>query len=309
MTFPRDPANQPNAGGTQAARDVTAAAGAALTLVGGATLQLTGSFANNGTATLPETEASYVIGRVALTRPLMPGIAEAFNGLGLTLTPATGSNAPGNTVVIRTTGTPLTGAGTSQSVLRAFDIQPATNTGLSVTMAFTYFDHELNGIPAANMVLFKLVATPAGPWAPQRPGTLGPNVVTKTDIAAFSLWTLGNSTNPLPVELSAFTATASGPFAVRLAWATVSEKNSAAFDVERSLDGFGFERLGTVVTATDSSNTLRTYGFVDARLPGAARLYYRLKQVDGDGTFAYSPVRTVAWPAKAGPLALRLMVE
>lgn len=92
---------------------------------------------------------------------------------------------------------------------------------------------------------------------------------------------------------------------MRLAWATASEKNSAAFDVERSLDGFGFERLGTV-TATGSSNTLRTYGFVDAKLPGAARLYYRLKQVDGDGTFAYSPVRTVARPAKAGPLALFL---
>ena len=206
MTFPRDPANQPTAGGTQAARDVTAAAGAALTLAGGATLQLTDSFANNGTATLPETEASYVIGWVALTCPLMPGIAEAFNGLGLT--PAIGSTAPGNTVLICTIGTPLTGAGTSQSVLCAFDIQPATNTGLSVTMAFAYFDHELNGIPVANLVLFKSVATPAGPWVPQRPGTLGPNMVTKTDIAAFSLWTLGNSTNPLPVELWAFTATA-----------------------------------------------------------------------------------------------------
>ena len=36
---------------------------------------------------------------------------------------------------------------------------------------------------------------------------------------------------PLPVVLMAFTATAEGPAAVRLAWATASEKNSAAFEV------------------------------------------------------------------------------
>lgn len=267
---------------------------AALTLSSG-TLTTTGTYrvALGTAATLDEKEASYVVGQVALTRTLVPGTAEAFSGLGLTLTPAAGSTAPGTTVVSRTTGTPLTGAGTSQSMLRYFDIQPATNTGLNVTMDFAYFDHELNGISAANLVLFKSVTTTAGPWAPQRPATLAPNVVSKAGIADFSVWTLGNSANPLPVELAAFTARAEGTAAVRLAWATASEKNSAHFDVERSLTGTVFARIGTVAAAGTSSNA-RAYGFVDAKLPlGAVLLYYRLRQADLDGTFSYSPVRRV----------------
>ena len=101
---------------------------------------------------------------------------------------------------------------------------------------------------------------------------------------------------PLPVELSAFTATAAGPTAVRLAWATASEKNSARFEVERSADGRDFERIGTVAAA-GSSSSARSYALLDARLPTeAALLYYRLRLVDLDGTFSYSPVRTIQLP-------------
>ena len=109
---------------------------------------------------------------------------------------------------------------------------------------------------------------------------------------------------PLPVELTAFTATAAGPVAVRLAWATASEKNSQAFEVERSADGVGFARIGTVAAA-GSSSAARSYELLDKQLPAGARLlYYRLKQVDADGTFRYSPVRTVAPKGAAAGLAL-----
>jgi hypothetical protein len=107
---------------------------------------------------------------------------------------------------------------------------------------------------------------------------------------------------PLPVELTQFTATPAGPTgynpaAVRLAWATASEKNSQQFAVERSLDGEQFAAIGTV-GAAGSSGSARAYALLDAQLPtGAALLYYRLKQLDADGTAAYSPVRTVALTA------------
>ena len=88
---------------------------------------------------------------------------------------------------------------------------------------------------------------------------------------------------PLPVELTAFTATAEGP-APCAAWATASEKNSQAFEVERSTDGRSFARLGTVAAA-GAAAAPRGYELLDAKLPaGAALLYYRLKQVDTDGT-------------------------
>lgn len=105
---------------------------------------------------------------------------------------------------------------------------------------------------------------------------------------------------PLPVELREFLAAAGGPAAVRLAWSTASERNSAYFAIERSLDGEGFTALGQVPSA-GNSQAVRSYGFRDGQLPAGVRLlYYRLRQVDVDGTVAFSPVRTVAL---AGPTA------
>ncbi|WP_151087102.1 RCC1 domain-containing protein [Hymenobacter baengnokdamensis] len=105
---------------------------------------------------------------------------------------------------------------------------------------------------------------------------------------------------PLPVVLTAFTATAAGPAAVRLAWATASEKSSDFFEVERSPDGTSFARIGTLAAAGSSSSP-HHYELLDAALPaGAGTAYYRLRQVDIDGTLSYSPVRVVTLAAQAG---------
>jgi len=100
-------------------------------------------------------------------------------------------------------------------------------------------------------------------------------------------------TTPLPVGLSAFTAQTAGPAAVRIAWATASEKDNVGFTVERSGAGQPFAAVGTVAGAGNSV-VARTYELLDTKLPtGATVLYYRLRQVDLDGTTTYSPVRAV----------------
>jgi hypothetical protein len=120
----------------------------------------------------------------------------------------------------------------------------------------------------------------------------------------FSEFYLTGTPTPLPVELTAFTATAEGNRAVRLAWATASEKNNDRFEVERSADGFLFMSIGTLAAA-GSSSAPRRYELLDGLVPAdAARLYYRLRQVDLDGTFYYSPVRTVALTGAAAELVL-----
>ncbi|MDB5270732.1 MAG: hypothetical protein JWP58_3772 [Hymenobacter sp.] len=290
-----------NAAGVTLTNDLTTTG--VLTMSSGVLTTGTRTITLGSTGTLLEQEASYVLGKVVATRPLAPGAAEAFGGLGLTLAPATGSTAPGTTLVTRTTGTALAGAGTSQSILRNFNIVPTVNTGLNVTMDFAYFDHERNGIPVANLALFKSMSG-GTPWIPQRGTTAAGNVIAKTGITDFSVWTLGNSAAPLPVELTAFTATAEGTTAVRLAWATASEKNSAAFEVERSADGTSFVRIGTV-GAAGSSSAPRSYELVDTNLPTHhPTLYYRLRQVDTDGTFSHSPIRAVALNGASAGLAL-----
>lgn len=105
---------------------------------------------------------------------------------------------------------------------------------------------------------------------------------------------------PLPVSLARFTAVAVRLDA-QLRWTTASERNNDRFVVERSLDGTSFEAVGTVRSQGNSTRAT-DYEFADA---GAARLtaadqllYYRLRQLDVDGTSTYSPVRSVTFGAK-----------
>jgi len=67
--------------------------------------------------------------------------------------------------------------------------------------------------------------------------------------------------------------------------------------VQRSATGEAYETLGRVA-AQGSSSSLRAYEFLDAR-PLAGLAYYRLRQVDNDGTTAYSPVATARRSAEA----------
>jgi hypothetical protein len=97
------------------------------------------------------------------------------------------------------------------------------------------------------------------------------------------------------VELAEFTATTEGNATVCLSWTTALEENSARFGVERSLDGTSFSALGAVPAVGSSTCA---YAFLDHDVPKPQRyqiiLYYRLRQVDADGTFSFSPVRSVS---------------
>jgi hypothetical protein len=100
------------------------------------------------------------------------------------------------------------------------------------------------------------------------------------------------SATPLPVKLLSFTAEADGSSAVRLAWATASEQNSSYFEVERSTDGQRFESIGRV-SAQGNASSLSSYTFRDTKSSESSTRYYRLRQVDLDGSAEYSLVRTV----------------
>jgi uncharacterized repeat protein (TIGR01451 family) len=106
---------------------------------------------------------------------------------------------------------------------------------------------------------------------------------------------------PLPVVLSAFTASAVANRDAQLTWTTASELNSAYFDVERSLDGTSFTKVGQLA-AKGTTISPTAYAFTDKGVASLATgtVYYRLHQVDRDGKAAYSPVRTVAFTKAAG---------
>jgi len=94
----------------------------------------------------------------------------------------------------------------------------------------------------------------------------------------------------LPIELTKFDVNLKSNFSY-LTWSTATELNNALFQIERSADGRSFETIGEVEGAGTSYETLH-YAFTDEK-PLPDWNYYRLKQVDFDGQFAYSPVRAV----------------
>jgi len=94
----------------------------------------------------------------------------------------------------------------------------------------------------------------------------------------------------LPVELLFFRAVQQGQ-RVQLHWATATESMSERFIVERSTDAEQFTAIASV-DAAGTSNALIDYTLMDDHpLPGTS--YYRLKQIDVDGTSTASPIASV----------------
>ncbi|GAB3830372.1 hypothetical protein GCM10028821_18560 [Hymenobacter jeollabukensis] len=124
--------------------------------------------------------------------------------------------------------------------------------------------------------------------------TVDANGGTNTQTVTFNI-----GFGPLPVTLVEFTAKAQGDAAL-LNWKTAQEKDNDHFDVERSIDGLHFEKVGEVA-GHGNSTTPQPYSFTDA---GASRLagtvYYRLQQVDTDGTTTASEAKVVSFGKTAG---------
>ena len=77
-----------------------------------------------------------------------------------------------------------------------------------------------------------------------------------------------------------------------LNWSTLQEKNTSHFMVEHSTDGRQFRSIGTV-EAKGNTDLTSEYSFVHRLSKRETVNYYRLKQVDQDGKYVYSLIRTV----------------
>lgn len=102
-----------------------------------------------------------------------------------------------------------------------------------------------------------------------------------------------SSTVGLPVELIDFQAKAMQDLKTELKWQTATELNNDRFEVEHSLDGVTFDRIGSIKGA-GTTNLVQDYDFLH-RNPSTGTNYYRLKQIDFDGTFEYSDIEAVSF--------------
>lgn len=95
--------------------------------------------------------------------------------------------------------------------------------------------------------------------------------------------------NNVPVEFISFTANENNNI-VKLNWNTSTETNNYGFEIERKQDGSEWEKIG-FMEGHGTTTELQEYYYIDnINTLRAKSLFYRLKQVDFNGSFEYSDV-------------------
>jgi hypothetical protein len=255
-----------------------------------------------------ETITSYVKGVLTAETAFVAGKTYKFGNIGLDFTP----NHPATLVTVqRIIGDPLNGPTSStnpravpikrQYFIKGDDNSSSTSTiGSTNTVVLHYLPSafELNGIMESNLMLFSSKSSSGSASFTPLYGTLdtGTRTVTQADVPSQPSYylTLGDKTNPLPVTLVSFSATRNADNA-QLVWATASEKNNRGFEVQVSTDGKAFRTLGFVASQSGNSSTKLDYKYTDTEAGKTGARYYRLHQLDFDGTDSYSPVRVVSF--------------
>lgn len=154
----------------------------------------------------------------------------------------------------------------------------------SITLKGTLRVTETGSVPDGS---YAIVLVTSGTISGDFDNVILPPGYTLTKTAAIVLVTKSST---LPVKLANFTAKQVDN-KVELNWQTFSENNSDHFDVERSKPNGTYLKIGEI-NAAGYSNQLKNYQFTDPD-PADGFNLYRLKQVDKDNRFEYSPVKWV----------------
>jgi hypothetical protein len=246
-------------------------------------------------ADLPaETTNAHVAGNVSSgARNVGTGVLTSILGVAL----SSGTTDIGNVTIERSSGSVATvgtlpsGPPDNRSIDIRWDIS-STTPPTSRDITFSWSDIFDNGNDPTNLVVYR--STTAGVWNEYsgtihdltNPGPLtNPRMLTETGVTGFSVWTVAEDAEALPVELISFAATPDNG-RVLLSWETATELNNDRFEVECSSDGVTFNRKGSV-DGNGTTSERNNYSFLDMA-PMSGINYYRLKQIDYDGAFEYS---------------------
>ncbi len=272
------------------------------------------SGANDGTITRLENRL-FPIGRGALYQPANLHIAQGFTAsTAYTASSISGAPAsrglPGGAL-----GTPsYPGPGTD--LIMAIGTSGYTNIAQSPTSnvnaaGVTISYSNADGVLVHNRRNLTILKDSAGfgDWLNIRGNSIDSTSTVKQIRSSkifnsFSDFVLGYmDQTPLPLSLISFAANLMKE-GVKTSWKTVQEDGILYFDVERSLDGRNFAKIGQTKAEGGEEATIYNWLDKDARKLGVSRLYYRLRIVETGNKYAYSQVERVNLDAK--PISISL---
>jgi hypothetical protein len=154
-------------------------------------------------------------------------------------------------------------------------VNPSLEQGGYPDTGWTQFTVSVSGIngTATGRIAFRYYVTNAGSNA------INSNYIGLDDVTYEPV---------LPVTLLNFTGSIINNKAM-LTWSVASEINNKGFEVQQSRDNKTFTPIGSV-TGWGNTSVMTQYSFTDPSKLLSGTNYYRLKQIDADGSFRYSPV-------------------
>lgn len=192
------------------------------------------------------------------------------------------------------------------------------STGITYLLVVKYVFNT--GTTTDDQVSLFVFSDPTLPSSEPTP-TVGPISGTQTDVLELGLVALRQGTAstaptliidgirvgltwndaPLPIQLSYFRGTYSqSDNSVQLDWRTISEVNNYGFFVQRSSDRVTASDVSSLIPGHGTTNVPHDYAFTDLNVP-SSNWYYRLKQVDLDGSVYYTEwIMIVASPTSVG---------
>lgn len=199
----------------------------------------------------------------------------------------------------------ITNTGTS----RAFAVKAKStpsNAGYNVKYVNCFWDISPDGADVNASLVFQWTSTQEGEgftrgdatlhigrwtgtvWEPKLATLAGsdPYTATASGFTSFSEFGIG-SNGALPVELTSFNAAVRNGM-IDLKWETATEVNNYGFEIERKSATADWSKIG-FVEGHGSTNSPKYYSYSD-KPSGTGKFSYRLKQIDNDGAFEYSPI-------------------
>ncbi|MEQ1555078.1 MAG: T9SS type A sorting domain-containing protein, partial [Ferruginibacter sp.] len=122
-------------------------------------------------------------------------------------------------------------------------------------------------------------------------------VSSAVNINSFSDFAIGIADGILPLQFLFFSAQKCTANQVCLHWRTANEQNVSHFEIERSVDGKTFNKIGSTNANNQASNSYTSKDDITL-LQNIGFVYYRIKQIDIDGKFTFSDVRTIKLSTK-----------
>jgi hypothetical protein len=239
-----------------------------------------------------EQTGRYVIGKLKTARTVGTGSSD-FGGMGVALN--AGSDNLGLVSVTRISGAAgqvvasFTGSNADTSIARSWIIASDNPPANGRDLTLSWVSDDDNGRDLTTAKLWKSLDGGASWTVAYAAHDVSSTRSITESVTSFSVWTVSDAANPLPVQLTHFAATA-GPEAITISWRTESECQSYLWTVERAAgEGSPYQEMARFQAGNTGQPS--EYCWSDNGAQSGQTYYYRLVQTMTDGrTICHGPV-------------------